>query len=197
MQSREDRARVLFPLSEVCRLTGIVRPTLLRWIHRGWIRPAVPSSGGRGNEHQFSCWQAMSLAIISGHAYDLRSVNSYVGRTSVIRAMEALADRSDEELFPEEAQSPHCAESVAAEVARHALPANEGEQLSNAMVESLARVVAALDRKVRAIKEGTQRRMPNRAFTQAMNRKPHEAVNNAQRTAKKRLRVIADEDLLS
>jgi hypothetical protein len=61
--------------------------------------------------------------------------------------MEALAGYDDSLLLAEDVQGPYTAESVAAEVARAASP-----ELPCDCLEGVARVVAAIDRKVLALR---------------------------------------------
>jgi hypothetical protein len=139
--------RILFGMKEVVRLTGLSHATLKWWINRGWIKPFSRSKGGKGREHQFTGWQTVALALLSNAVYTKRFENTYVGSVGVRLQMDALVDLSDELLLPESRQNPHTAETTAAMVARFPVT----EELTPQCLEGVARVVAALDRKVNSI----------------------------------------------
>lgn len=139
------KLQLLFETTEVCELIGLSIHTLKLWIRKRWVRPAVRSTGGRGNEHQWSAWQTIGLAILSAALRAAKSAHAQLGRVGVVSAMETLAGLDDSLLLSEDEQDPHVAEEIAAEVARAASP-----ELPCECLEAVARVVAAVDRKVRS-----------------------------------------------
>jgi len=140
------KLQVLFSFREACALTALNQYTLRAWIQKRWIKPATRSKGGRGNEHLFSGWQTLALAILAGAIQSARAVTSHVGRIAVIRAWESLPD-DDSLLLDEDEQDMHTAERAAA-IANSALPSGDAE-LSMETYERLVRVVAAIDLRVR------------------------------------------------
>lgn len=149
---------VPFGMGEVVRLTGLSHYTLRFWCRRGWVKPMVPGRQGWSNEAQFSAWQAVGLAILAaGHRQVRTKSRSYIGRTSIIRAMEALKGLSDEWLLPEHRQGPRVAENVAA-IRCSALTTHESG-LTDEMYTGIARVLEALDRKATGMGHRVARRV--------------------------------------
>lgn len=153
---RAAPVRVLFGLREVVRLTGLSSHTLKYWCRRGWVKPVVP--GRDGHERQFSAWQVLGLVIVgSGHRAVRTKAHSYIGRTSIIRAMESLQNLSDEMLLPEHQQDPKLAETVSA-IAHSSFTSHEYALTPDAY-DRIAWVLEAMDRKVRGMRDRGARRM--------------------------------------
>jgi hypothetical protein len=150
-----QRVMVLFTAREICNMTGLSYNTLKWWLKNKLLQPAV--KGSRGSQYGFNAWQACALAVLSAALNDKRDVNSYVGRTGVLVVINEAAKYDDEMLLRESDQSPHIAEKVAAEIAR-AVP-SEFEELSDAMLENLAIIVHAIDRKARLLRESAMNRL--------------------------------------
>jgi hypothetical protein len=140
--------QIIFGSREVCELTGLLPPTLKQWTAKGWVRPIARSRGGRGRQNQFTAWQTIGLAILAAALRSSIEARTIMGRVGVVRAMQVLEGLDDSLLLPESNQSPHIAEEVAAEIARAASP-----DLPCECLEGVACVVAAIDRKVGALRE--------------------------------------------
>ena len=145
----------MFSMREVCNLTGLSYNTLKFWLKRKLLRPAIKVP--RGSQYSFSAWQTCALAVLEAGIRDKRDVNSYVGRTGVLKVITAAAQYDDELLFAESEQDPQVAERVALEIAR-AQP-SESDELSPAVMDNLAKVVRAIDARVRLQRERTTNRL--------------------------------------
>jgi hypothetical protein len=139
---------VAFSVKEAARLTRTPHTTLRDWIRKGWVR--------KGSDGKLSPWTVMALCILSA-ANRGRGKGHYAGDVAVRRAMDAIADQDDAILLREADQDPYVAEAVAA-IASAALP--DVDRLSPEVYESLARVLAAPDRKVRVRRPRPARRVP-------------------------------------
>jgi hypothetical protein len=127
-------------MREAARLTGVSYWTLRHWNKRGWVRT--------GSDCTLCAWQVVTLAVLAATDRGVGK-GAYLGDISVRRAMESVADLDDALLLAESDQSLYMAEATAA-IANSALP-NEELLLSEELFDNLARVLAALDRKVRSM----------------------------------------------
>jgi hypothetical protein len=146
--AQQPKLRVSFSMREVARLSGMSYWTLRHWSRKGWVR--------KGSDETFSAWTVVALSILSATNRG-RGQGAYLGDVAVRRAMESVADLDDAILLREADQDPYVAEAVAA-IASAALP--DVDRLSPEVYESLARVLAALDRKVRVLRNRPARRVP-------------------------------------
>jgi hypothetical protein len=102
-----------------------------------------------GEDGSLSGWTVVALAILAGSGMGRGGHKGhYLGNVAVRKAMEAVAGMDDALLLGEDVQDPYVAEA-AATIASEALPNGE---LSPEVYDNLARVLGAIDRKVRRMK---------------------------------------------
>lgn len=136
-------AQVWFTTKEVLVLTGLSRNTLKFWRKRKWVVPGC--KGGMGREARYSAWQTIALLILASAVRSKHDQRTYVGSVGVRNAWEQLSCLPDALLLDDQ-QDMRLSEEVSAALGRMA---SAGPELPPDVLDGVARVVEAIDRKVR------------------------------------------------
>ena len=80
-----------FTTDEICELCDLPRQTLLSWVNRGIVAPAIRGGKGRSKPHRYSPQQGIGLAVAATLHQGLRGASTrYVAK--VMSQMEQVSD---------------------------------------------------------------------------------------------------------
>jgi hypothetical protein len=141
------KLRLYFSEREIVKVTGLCGATLQHWVKRGLITPVSSEKAvRRGSARVYSAWQLAALCVLSAHHEEVRKRGSYIGRSAILRAMEAVADHDDALLVTEQVHGDLHVGETAAKIASEALP---DEDLPGEAYENLRRAVKLIERKAK------------------------------------------------
>src|SRR5262249_43140567 len=150
-----DQMFVPFTTREVLRLAPALSASTLRfWQKRRWIAPRQRGRLGVGGDALWSGWQTIAIVIMASVLRSKRDQRTYLGNVGVRTAWDRLSNLSDE-LLLDDRQDMRLAEEVAAALARMA---HDTPELPPDILEGVARVLEALDRKASAARNRVAQR---------------------------------------